>query len=128
VVEHRRAVVHLGTQRIARLLALPEGLRVLAARDDFIRDGVAVLVEGDALELQPEACVLPDLPLAALDRTELAMRAAVTATWRDDDTAEGLTVHCPDDGCAWSRNLEHWAPALALIADVVQQHLTEQHA
>lgn len=123
---NRRAVVFLGTQRIARMLALPEGLRVLAARDDFQRDGVAVLVEGDALEEQPQAVVLPDLPLALLDRTELAMRAAVVVG--GDREAPAVAVHCPDEMCGWSRDIEHWAPTLALLADVVQQHLTEQHA
>lgn len=118
--------MHLGTQRLARMLALPEGVRVLAARDDFIRDGVAVLVEGDALDEQDPAYVLPDLPLAMLDRTELAMRAAVTVG--GDRETPAVTVYCPDDMCPWSRDIEHWAPTLALLADTVQQHLTEKHA
>lgn len=108
------------------MLALPEGLRVLAARDDFTRDGVAVLVEGDALDEQPDNIVLPDLPLAMLDRTELAMRATVLVG--GDREAPAITVYCPDDMCPWSRDLGHWAPTLALLADTVQQHLTETHA
>jgi hypothetical protein len=117
--------VHLGTQRLARLLALPEGVRVLAARDDFIRDGVAVLVEGDALDEVPELCTVPDLPLAMLDRTELAMLA--TTTIGGDRDVPVLTVYCPEDMCPWSRDVEHWAPTIALLADAVQQHLTEVH-
>src|SRR5688572_718795 len=101
-------------QRIARMLALPDGVRAVAARDDFLRDGVAVLVEGDVLDEQPEAVVLPDLPLAMLDRTELAMRATARAVWCDraSPTAD-LEVHCPDEMCPWSKVLEHWAPTLA---------------
>jgi hypothetical protein len=110
------------------MLALPEGVRVLAARDDFVRDGVAVLVEGDALDEVPELCTVPDLPLTMLDRTELAMQATVTVSNGCDCDTSTVRVYCPDDMCPWSRDLEHWAPTLALLADTVQQHLTEAHA
>lgn len=121
----RRAVVHLGMDRIARMLALPEGVRALAARDDFIRDGVAVLVEGEQLEDQPDAIVLPDLPLSVFDPSALAMRATLSGYCVDN--GRNVEIDCPRSDCTWSREWTHDV-SLALLADTVQQHLTEKHA
>lgn len=124
---HRRAVILLGEQHIARMLALPEGMRVLAARDDFMRNGIAVLVEGDMLEEQPEHCVLPDVPVAMLDRTELAMRAEVRAVWSPDGAE--LQVWCSVLPCRWSASASLGDAAyLAQLADIVKRHLDEAHA
>lgn len=123
----RRAIVFLGAQWIERMLALPEGMRVLAVRDDFLRDGVSVLVEGDMLDEQPEGVVLPDVPVALLDRTELAMQAEVRAVWSPDGAE--LQVWCSVLPCRWSASASLGDAAyLAQLADVVKRHLDEAHA
>lgn len=124
--ENRRAVAFLGQQHIERMLALPEGVRVLAVRDDFQRCGVSVLVEGDALEPVDEGCVLPDLPVGMSDPSVLAMRAEV---WGGEGSLGDIVgVDCPLVDCPWS---EHWIesrPTLGMLADAVQQHIIEAHA
>lgn len=124
--ERRRAVAFLGLGQIARILALPDGLRVVACRDDFLRDGVAVLIEGDALDPQPEAAELPRIPAKLLDRTELAMRAEVSGWDRDD--GRNVMVSCPD--CAWTQEWGYGAPmpTLGQLAGAVSQHSAEAHA
>lgn len=125
--EHRRAVAFLGQQQIERMLALPEGVRVLAARDDFQRCGVSVIVEGPSLDPQPEGCVLPYLPVEMSDPSVLAMRATVSADWCNDGTAE-LSIGCPVPSCQWSREWPGYSRImLALLADTVQQHIIEAH-
>lgn len=121
----RRAVVHLGMDQIARMLALPEGVRAIAARDDFIRNGVAVLVEGEQLEDQPDAIVLPDLPLSVLDPSALAMRARIEG-WGATGSGGDVDVWCPLD-CPWKRTFD-CVTTLAQVAGAVQQHITEAHA
>lgn len=121
---NRRAVAFLGLDHIARMLALPDGLRVIACRDDFMRDGVAVLIEGDALDEAEPGAELPRLPVELVDRSKLAMAAEVRS-WE----SEGVTfieTYCPA-GCPWERTWEH-SLSLAQLADTVQLHLDEAHA
>lgn len=122
--ERRRAVAFLSEQQIARMLALPEGLRVAGVRDDFVRNGVSVLVEGNALDPVPENVVPPDLLLAMLDSSALAMRAEVSG-W-DRNEGVNLMVTCP--ACPWTWEPDRYGITLAMAADAVQQHLIEAHA
>lgn len=125
---NRRAVAFLSMQHVARMLALPDGLRAVACRDDFMRNGVAVLIEGDALDDQPDGIELPRLPVEASDPSALARQATVRAEWCNDGTAE-LMVGCPaGTGCPWIFDTRRYEVTLTLIIDAVQQHLTEAHA
>lgn len=124
-MSNRRAIAFLGADHIARLLALPEGLHVVACRDDFMRNGVAVLIEGDALDEQEPGVELPRLPVEMSDPSALARQATVIATWRNDQTA-GFEVLCPV-WCGWEQTYGH-SVTLALLADAVQQHLNDKHA
>ncbi len=60
--ERRRAVVRITEQMITAMLDLPDGIRVVGVRDDFIAMGVLVMVEGDGLDPVPSGAVTPDLP------------------------------------------------------------------
>ncbi len=119
----RRAIAFLGHAQIARMLALPDGLRAIACRDDFLRDGVAVLVEGDALDDQPDGVELPRLPVDMLDVSALARQATVHGWGVDGE--ESTEVRCPA-GCPWTGDADG-VVTLAWLADKVQQHLTEVH-
>lgn len=52
-VERRRALIFLGEDVIAHMLGFPEDLRVAGIRDDFMRNGILVMVEGESLEPVP---------------------------------------------------------------------------
>jgi hypothetical protein len=122
--ERRRAVAFLPYAGVARALALPEGMNVVAVQPDFLRDGFSVLVEGSTLDPVPENIEAPRIDVAQLDRSELAMRAEVRS-WE----SEGVTfieVYCPA-GCPWEHAWEH-ERSLAQMADVVKRHLDEAHA
>ena len=120
----RRAVAFLGADRIARMLALPDGLHVAAIDADFLRNGVRVLVEGESLAPTLEGVEAPRLEVSRLDRTELAMHAEVRG-WGPDNAE--ATVYCPTGRCLWERTWADRAVSLAAIADAVQQHLTLDH-
>lgn len=60
----RRAVVRLTEQHIAHLLQLPEGMRVLGVRDDFLSLSVLVMVEGEQLAPVADNAALPMLEWA----------------------------------------------------------------
>lgn len=122
----RRAIAFLGMPQIARMLALPEGLRAIPCRDDFLRDGVAVLIEGDALDDQPDGVELPRLPVEMADPSALARQAPMRGVWLQDSAT--LEVGCPVPPCQWSKDWEYEVVTPALVADTVQQHLTEKHA
>jgi hypothetical protein len=59
----RRAIVRLSEQLLAGILDLPEGVHVVGVRDDFLSTSVLVLIEGDALDVEPTpiGCHPPDL-------------------------------------------------------------------
>lgn len=114
----RRAVAFLSEHDVARMLALPEGLHVVAVGEDFLRNGIRVLVEGEALGVVDEGCEAPRLPVDRLDSSALARQAGIIG--RAD-------VGCPTQRCPWVGVWEHTA-TLAKIADAVQQHLAEAHA
>lgn len=63
------------------------------------------------------------MPVAMLDRTDLAMRAEVRP-WSSDGM-NYFDVYCPA-GCPWEWT---WTEPLSLakVADAVQQHLTRDH-
>lgn len=51
--ERRRALILLSEDVIAHMLDFPEDLRVAGIRDDFMRNGILVMVEGESLEPVP---------------------------------------------------------------------------
>lgn len=59
--ERRIATVRLSQQTIARLLALPDGLRVIGVRDDFLNMSIMVMIEGEQLAPVAEAAAPPML-------------------------------------------------------------------
>lgn len=59
--ERRLATVRLPEQAIAHMLALPEGLRVIGVRDDFLSMSIMVMIEGEQLAPVVEATVPPML-------------------------------------------------------------------
>lgn len=61
----RRAVVRLPLQTLEALIGLPEGMRAVGIREDFIPMGIAVLVESPDLEPVDVGAIYPDLPPGA---------------------------------------------------------------
>ena len=122
MVERRRVLAFLSAQQIECMLALPEGARVVGVRDDFTRNGVLVMVEGDMYEPVPEAANPPEIPALLLPAPDRALRAEVRG-WGPDWTS--VDVYCPE-GCAWERTWED-AVSLADVAAAVSLHLTEAH-
>lgn len=123
MAERRRVLAFLSAQQIETMLALPEGARMVGVRDDFMRNGVLVMVEGDTYEPVPEAANPPELPALLLPAPDRAMRAEVRG-WGPDFT--NVDVYCPE-GCAWERTWED-AVSLADVASAVSLHLAEAHA
>jgi hypothetical protein len=125
VAERRQAVAFLGSDDVARMLALPEGVRVVAIRDDFVRDGVRVLVEGELFDSLEPGMEAPRWEVSRCDPSALARTAPVCSLWLQDGSA--LEVRCPVPPCSWSREWEHEYVTPDVIAEIVQQHLNEVH-
>jgi hypothetical protein len=123
--EHRRAVAFLSRQDVDAFLQLPDGVRAVAMRDDFLRDGVAVLVEGPSLDPVPEAVALPSLPRESygfgkiMARQQRMMRAELRG-WGPDYT--NIDVQCPEQGCSWEHTWED-SVSITEIVRVVGDHL-----
>lgn len=118
--EHRRAVAFLSAQQVERVLSLPEGVRVVAIRDDFLRNGVLVLVQGGNLAPVPEDVTPPEMPARLADAgTGIASSA----------TAYGscLEITCTYLRCPWSRQWRE-PVSLAVLNDAVRRHVAEAHA
>lgn len=62
--DRKRAIVVLTEGMIASIFELPNGVRVAGVHADFLRRAVLVMIEGDALDIEPtppgaEALQLP---------------------------------------------------------------------
>lgn len=120
--ERRRAIGFLGARDIARLLNLPDDVHVVGVRDDFIRDGVLVMLESESFDPVPVECepprYVPPL-LADLRHTQAAMQGG------GPDYTD-LTAWCPAEGCPWDHE---WNDTVALgeVVRVVGEHLAEAH-
>lgn len=119
--ERRRAIGFLGASDIERLLDLPEGVHVVAVRDEFLRDGVSLLLEGDMFEPVPEDAVAPRYT-APLQRS-LAAYTPVHG-WGPDFTE--IHAQCPAGACGWERTWDDVVELVEIIR-VVGEHLIEAH-
>jgi hypothetical protein len=118
----RCAIAFLGANQVAALLGLPEGIRVVGIRDDFQRDGVLVMLEGDSLELTPPECVPPNYTGSMFTGSLMRMSTELRG-WGPDFT--DITAQCPLP-CSWEHT---WGDSVTMaeIARVVGEHLAEQH-
>jgi hypothetical protein len=124
VAERRRAVAFLGADQVARMLALPPGMHVMAVGDDFLRNGVRVLVEGDALDLVPEGHEAPRLDARVRDAALLADTEIHGATVSGGSTWGGVVAGCPR--CSWAQEWDGGA-TLGAVADALRQHIAGAH-
>jgi hypothetical protein len=51
--ERRIAIVRLDERILHAILELPEGVRIVGLRDDFLTNSVLLRLEGDALPVEP---------------------------------------------------------------------------
>lgn len=116
--EHRRAVAFLSAQQVERVLSLPEGVRVVAIREDFLRNGVLVLVQGGNLAPVPEDVTPPEMPAHLADPGPASSATAYGSC---------LEITCTYLRCPWSRQ---WREPVSLdvLNDAVRQHVAEAHA
>jgi hypothetical protein len=127
VAERRRAVAFLGAEQVARMLALPPGVHVVAVGDDFLRNGVRVLVEGDALDLVPEDHEAPRLDARVRDAAALTDTEILGALVSGFCVVDGPNVGVDCPRCSWSRGWERGRPTLGAVVDALRQHIAGAH-
>lgn len=76
-MSRRRAVVFLGADTMARMLALPPGQRVVSMHADWLRDGMGFVIEGEGLAEVEEAMEAPRID--ATDYADPNLRAKLDA-------------------------------------------------